>query len=59
MAILVSVNVGMPKDVSWQGKTVHTGVWKEPVDGPVWCAGSTSTATAKAISPDTAANNAP
>ena len=31
---LVSVNVGMPKDVSWQGKTVYTGVWKQPVDGP-------------------------
>jgi len=31
---LVSVNVGMPKDVSWQGKTVYTGVWKRPVDGP-------------------------
>lgn len=24
----------MPKDVSWQGKTVFTGVWKHPVDGP-------------------------
>ncbi len=34
-ARLVSVNVGMPKDVSWNGKTVHTGVWKTPVDGPV------------------------
>jgi ferredoxin-NADP reductase/MOSC domain-containing protein YiiM len=32
--VLVSVNVGMPKDVSWQGKTVYTGVWKQPVDGP-------------------------
>jgi ferredoxin-NADP reductase/MOSC domain-containing protein YiiM len=34
MATLVSVNVGMPKDVSWRGRTVHTGVWKSPVDGP-------------------------
>jgi ferredoxin-NADP reductase/MOSC domain-containing protein YiiM len=34
-ARLVSVNVGMPKDVSWRGKTVHTGIWKSPVDGPV------------------------
>src|SRR5258708_35858318 len=25
----------MPKDVPWRGKTVHTGVWKNPVDGPV------------------------
>jgi ferredoxin-NADP reductase/MOSC domain-containing protein YiiM/ferredoxin len=32
--VLESVNVGMPKDVSWQGRTVHTGVWKYPVHGP-------------------------
>ena len=31
---LLSVNVGMPKDVSWQGKTVFTGVFKNPVSGP-------------------------
>jgi ferredoxin-NADP reductase/MOSC domain-containing protein YiiM/ferredoxin len=31
---LVSVNVGMPKDVSWRGKTVFTGVFKDPVAGP-------------------------
>ena len=30
---LVSVNVGLPKDVSWQGKTVFTGVFKDPVTG--------------------------
>jgi ferredoxin-NADP reductase/MOSC domain-containing protein YiiM/ferredoxin len=34
MATLVSLNVGMPKDVSWRGRTVHTGVWKRPVTGP-------------------------
>ena len=33
--VLLSVNVGMPANVSWQGKTVHTGAWKRPVDGPV------------------------
>jgi len=32
--VLVSVNVGMPKDVPWRGKPVHTGVWKYPVHGP-------------------------
>jgi ferredoxin-NADP reductase/MOSC domain-containing protein YiiM len=32
--VLVSVNVGMPKDVAWHGKTVHTGIWKHSVDGP-------------------------
>ena len=31
---LLSVNVGLPKNVHWQGKTVYTGVWKHPVDGP-------------------------
>jgi ferredoxin-NADP reductase/MOSC domain-containing protein YiiM/ferredoxin len=31
---LLSVNVGMPKDVSWRGKTVFTGVFKDPVTGP-------------------------
>jgi ferredoxin-NADP reductase/MOSC domain-containing protein YiiM len=32
--MLLSVNVGLPKNVAWQGKTVYTGVWKHPVDGP-------------------------
>jgi len=31
---LVSVNVGMPRNVPWQGRTVFTGVFKEPVSGP-------------------------
>lgn len=31
---LVSVNVGLPKNVSWQGRTVFTGVFKDPVTGP-------------------------
>jgi ferredoxin-NADP reductase/MOSC domain-containing protein YiiM/ferredoxin len=31
---LVSVNVGLPRNVAWRGRTVHTGVWKQPVDGP-------------------------
>ncbi len=30
---LLSVNVGLPKDVPWQGKTVFTGVFKDPVSG--------------------------
>jgi ferredoxin-NADP reductase/MOSC domain-containing protein YiiM/ferredoxin len=34
MARLLSVNVGLPKDITWQGKTVHTGVWKTQVQGP-------------------------
>ena len=34
MARLLSVNVGLPRDVSWQGRTVHTAIWKAPVKGP-------------------------
>jgi ferredoxin-NADP reductase/MOSC domain-containing protein YiiM len=33
-AVLLSVNVGLPRDVEWQGRTVRTAVWKYPVDGP-------------------------
>jgi ferredoxin-NADP reductase/MOSC domain-containing protein YiiM len=31
---LVSVNVGLPRDIAWQGKTVHTAIWKAPAKGP-------------------------
>jgi ferredoxin-NADP reductase/MOSC domain-containing protein YiiM len=34
MPRLLSVNVGLPKDVGWQGRTVRTGIWKSPVTGP-------------------------
>ncbi len=34
MASLLSVNVGMPRRVPWQGRTVYTGAWKHPVPGP-------------------------
>jgi ferredoxin-NADP reductase/MOSC domain-containing protein YiiM len=33
MGRLLSINVGLPRDVAWQGKTVHTGIWKAPVTG--------------------------
>jgi ferredoxin-NADP reductase/MOSC domain-containing protein YiiM len=33
MARLLSVNVGLPRDITWHGKTVHTGIWKTPVAG--------------------------
>jgi ferredoxin-NADP reductase/MOSC domain-containing protein YiiM len=33
MARLLSVNVGLPRDIPWKGRTVHTGVWKNPVQG--------------------------
>ena len=31
---LLSLNVGQPREVEWQGKTVRTAVWKHPVEGP-------------------------
>jgi MOSC domain-containing protein YiiM/ferredoxin-NADP reductase len=34
MGRLLSVNVGLPRDVAWQGKTVHTAICKVPVKGP-------------------------
>ena len=33
MARLLSVNVGLPREITWRGKTVYTSVWKEPVQG--------------------------
>jgi MOSC domain-containing protein YiiM/ferredoxin-NADP reductase len=33
MARLLSVNVGLPRDIEWKGRTVHTGIWKDPVHG--------------------------
>ena len=32
---IVSVNVGLPREVNWQGKLVMTGIFKEPVEGPI------------------------
>src|SRR6266516_5471834 len=33
MVQLLSVNVGLPRDIEWKGKTVHTAVWKDAVRG--------------------------
>ncbi|MGA9964306.1 MAG: MOSC and FAD-binding oxidoreductase domain-containing protein [Terriglobales bacterium] len=33
MPRLLSVNVGLPRDVTWNGKTVRTAVWKSPATG--------------------------
>ena len=32
---LISVNVGRPRTISWQGRRVRTGIFKEPVAGSV------------------------
>jgi len=31
---LLSLNVGVPREIDWEGKTIRTAIWKEPVDGP-------------------------
>jgi MOSC domain-containing protein YiiM/ferredoxin-NADP reductase len=33
MARLLSVNVGLPRDIEWKGRTVHTAIWKDPMPG--------------------------
>jgi MOSC domain-containing protein YiiM len=32
---LVSLNVGLPRDVAWHGRVVTTGIFKQPVSGRV------------------------
>jgi len=32
---LLSINVGLPREVSWRGKTVRTSIFKAPVSGRV------------------------
>jgi ferredoxin-NADP reductase/MOSC domain-containing protein YiiM/ferredoxin len=33
VARLLSVNVGLPRDIEWKGRVVRTGIWKDPVQG--------------------------
>jgi ferredoxin-NADP reductase/MOSC domain-containing protein YiiM len=33
VARLLSVNVGLPRDIVWKGRTVRTAIWKAPVHG--------------------------
>jgi len=35
MMKVVSVNVGLPREVKWHGRVVTTGIFKEPVEGRV------------------------
>ena len=32
---IVSVNVGLPRDVTWHGRVVTTGIYKHPVEGRI------------------------
>src|ERR1700733_15016752 len=35
MTRLLSINVGLPRDVAWRGEKVYTAIWKQPVQGRV------------------------
>src|SRR6185369_7920053 len=32
---VISVNVGLPREVEWKGRSVMTGIFKEPVEGTI------------------------
>ncbi|HEX8327189.1 MAG TPA: MOSC domain-containing protein [Hymenobacter sp.] len=32
---ILSVNVGLPREVEWHGRAIRTAIWKAPVAGPV------------------------
>jgi len=36
MPKLLSVNVGLPREIAWQGKVVRTAIWKRPVSGRIF-----------------------
>jgi MOSC domain-containing protein YiiM len=36
---VVSVNVGLPREIEWLGRRATTSIWKEPVEGRVEVAG--------------------
>ena len=55
---LISVNVGLPRDVAWRGQMVHTGVWKHPVDGRRRVRRDNVDGDGQATSPDTVASSA-
>ncbi len=32
---VVSVNVGLPREVIWKGRSITTGIFKEPVEARI------------------------
>ena len=32
---LISISVGLPREITWHGKSVRTSIWKSPVEGPI------------------------
>jgi MOSC domain-containing protein YiiM len=31
---LLSIQIGLPREISFNGKMISTGIFKQPVDGP-------------------------
>jgi hypothetical protein len=44
MPKLLSINIGVPRDIEWNGKFVRTAIWKNPVSSRVMLGGSIWTA---------------
>ena len=52
---VLSVNVSLPRDVVWRGKTIRTGIYKEPAPGACRCGEPTSMVTGRLTCAFTAA----
>jgi MOSC domain-containing protein YiiM len=59
MARLLSVNVGLPRDIEWNGRTVRTAIWKDPVRGRCRVGRLNLEETVKATWPGTGVNSEP
>jgi hypothetical protein len=59
MNTLISVNVGLPREVAWQGKIVRTAVWKQSVIGRVMARRLNLDGDGQAILPAMEVNTAP
>jgi hypothetical protein len=58
-ARLLSVNVGLPREITWRGQTVRTGIWKAPVQGRRIVRRRGSLAARDSQSPDMKEQNLP
>ena len=57
--MLLSVNIGRPRDVMWNGQIVQTGIFKEPISGSVNLGALILKAISRPICPFTVAHLKP
>ena len=57
--VVDAVNVGVPRPVELQGRTIWTAIWKHPVEGRVPLRASTCAATTRPTAPCTAGRTRP